>query len=44
MLTRRRDVMGPLVNRSITTVMASVVAALIIGLNVFLLAQTFSLV
>jgi manganese transport protein len=37
MLTRRRDVMGPLVNRAVTTVAASVVAALIIALNGFLL-------
>jgi manganese transport protein len=41
--TARRDVMGPLVNARATTVAASVVAALIIGLNVFLLAQTFNL-
>jgi manganese transport protein len=41
LLTRRRDVMGALVNRKQTTVLASVVAALIIGLNVFLLHQTF---
>jgi manganese transport protein len=37
MLTRRRDVMGPLVNRGVTTVAASVVAAMIIALNGFLL-------
>jgi manganese transport protein len=37
MLTRRRDVMGPLVNRRVTTVAASVVAAMIIALNGFLL-------
>jgi manganese transport protein len=43
LLTRRRDIMGALVNRRITTVVASVVAALIIGLNVFLLGQTFNL-
>jgi manganese transport protein len=41
LLTRRRDVMGELVNRSGTTAVASVVAALIIGLNLFLLHQTF---
>jgi manganese transport protein len=39
-LTRRADVMGALVNRRATTVAASVVAALIIALNVFLLHQT----
>jgi manganese transport protein len=41
LLTRRRDVMGPLVNRRLTTAVAAVVAALIIALNVFLLARTF---
>ncbi|MGZ8649072.1 MAG: Nramp family divalent metal transporter [Solirubrobacteraceae bacterium] len=41
LLTRRRDLMGALVNRSITTIVASVVAAMIIGLNAFLLQQTF---
>ena len=40
-LTRKREVMGALVNRRATTVAASVVAGLIICLNVFLLAQTF---
>jgi manganese transport protein len=42
LLTRRRDVMGPLVNRPITTLIAGVVAAGVIALNVFLLAQTFA--
>jgi manganese transport protein len=41
--TARRDVMGPLVNRRITTAAASVIAAVIVALNVFLLAQTFGL-
>jgi manganese transport protein len=41
LLTRRRDVMGALVNLRVTTVAASIVAALIIGLNAFLLQQTF---
>ena len=41
--TSRRDVMGPLVNARGTTVAASVVAVLIIALNVFLLVQTFGL-
>jgi manganese transport protein len=40
MFTARRDVMGPLANRRVTTVAASVVAGVIIALNVFLLAQT----
>ena len=33
--------MGALVNRRLTTVIASIVAAMIIGLNVFLLYETF---
>jgi manganese transport protein len=41
LLTRRRDVMGPLVNRRATTAVATAVAAVIISLNVFLLHQTF---
>jgi manganese transport protein len=40
-LTRRRDIMGTLVNRGVTTVVASIVAALIIALNGFLLFDTF---
>jgi manganese transport protein len=39
--TSRRDVMGVLVNHRVTVVVATGVAALITGLNVFLLAQTF---
>src|SRR5215210_212303 len=41
--TSRRDLMGPLVNRRVTTGAAAVVAGLIIALNVFLLVQTFGL-
>ena len=41
LLTRRADVMGELVNRRHTTVVASIVAALIISLNAFLLYDTF---
>lgn len=41
LFTRRADIMGVLVNRRITTVLASAVAALIIALNVYLLYQTF---
>jgi manganese transport protein len=41
LFTRRKDIMGALVNRGPTTVIASLVAALIIGLNMFLLQQTF---
>ncbi len=37
--TRRRDVMGVLVNHRLTTALASLVVALIVALNVFLLYQ-----
>ena len=43
MLTSRRDVMGVHVNRKLTTRTAWVLAAIITGLNVFLLAQVFGL-
>jgi manganese transport protein len=42
LLTRRRAIMGALVNRPLTTALASVVAALIIALNAFLVIQTFA--
>src|SRR5947207_10655982 len=42
--TSRRDVMGALVNRKTTIVVAALIAALISGLNLFLLSQTFGLV
>ncbi len=42
LLTRRHDLMGTLVNRPATTALAATVAALIIGLNGFLLFQTFA--
>ena len=41
--TAKREIMGPLVNRRITTVAASLVAAVIVGLNIFLLLQTAGL-
>jgi manganese transport protein len=41
-LTARRDVMGALVNRRLTTVVAGFVAFLISALNVFLVVQTFA--
>jgi len=41
MFTSRRDVMGVLVNSKTTILAATLVAALISGLNIFLLAQTF---
>jgi manganese transport protein len=40
LLTRRADVMGALVNQRRTTALATVVAALIIALNAFLLYET----
>jgi len=42
MFTRRRDLMGTLVNKEITTVLASLAAALIICLNIYLLVQVFT--
>jgi len=41
LLTRRADIMGALVNRRSTTVAATLVAAMIIALNLFLLYRTF---
>jgi len=43
LLTRRRDIMGALVNRRITTIVAAFVAAIISALNIFLLVDTFGL-
>ena len=43
LFTAKREVMGALVNRRITTIAASTIAAVIVSLNVFLLAQTFGL-
>lgn len=40
MFTRNRELMGSLVNRRLTTVVASAVAGLIVSLNLFLLYQT----
>jgi len=40
--TRRRDVMGVLVNTKLTTAAAVVVAALIVALNIYLLYQTLA--
>ncbi len=42
MFTRRRDLMGDLVNRTSTTVLAVIVAALIVALNGYLLYQIFT--
>jgi manganese transport protein len=41
MFTRRQDIMGVLVNRRVTTFVASLAAALTIGLNFYLLYQLF---
>ena len=41
--TSKREIMGVLVNRRLTVVTASVIAALITALNIFLLVQTFGL-
>jgi manganese transport protein len=40
-LTRRADVMGPLVNRRLTTCAAACVAGLIVAMNLYLLGVTF---
>jgi manganese transport protein len=40
LFTRRRDLMGVLVNRRITTVVVSIVAGVIVALNIYLLYQT----
>jgi manganese transport protein len=42
MFTRRKDLMGVLVNKPLTTVMAAAAAALIVFLNLYLLYQTFA--
>jgi len=42
LLTRSATVMGPLVNRWITTVAATVIVVIISALNIFLLYQTFT--
>jgi manganese transport protein len=44
LLTRRKDIMGAMVNRRVTTVVAGIVAAVISALNLFLLVDTFGLV
>jgi len=41
LLTRRVDIMGALVNNTVTTWAAATIAAVIISLNVFLLYETF---
>jgi manganese transport protein len=43
LFTARRDVMGGLANARVTTAAATLVAGVIISLNVFLLVQTFGL-
>jgi manganese transport protein len=44
LLTRRRDVMGALVNRPLTTAVAALVAAVISALNLFLLLDTLGVI
>lgn len=41
LITRRADIMGPLVNRPATTALTSGIAAVIIALNAYLLCATF---
>jgi manganese transport protein len=41
LFTRRRDLMGILVNHRITTIVAGIVAGLIVALNLYLLYLTF---
>jgi manganese transport protein len=41
LISARREIMGALVNRPLTTMVAGVVAVVISGLNVFLLYETF---
>ncbi|MSP12276.1 MAG: divalent metal cation transporter [Chloroflexi bacterium] len=41
LFTRQQDLMGVLVNHRVTTIIVSIVAALIVALNFFLLYQTF---
>jgi manganese transport protein len=40
LFTRNRELMGGLVNKRVTTIAASVIATIIICLNVYLLEQT----
>jgi manganese transport protein len=42
LFTRRRDIMGELVNRRATTVVASIMAVVIVTLNLYLLYETFA--
>ena len=41
LFTRREDLMGTLVNRRLTTLLAAAVTAVIVALNIFLLYQAF---
>ena len=41
LFTRNRELMGGLVNKRVTTAVASIIATVIICLNVYLLEQTF---
>jgi manganese transport protein len=41
--TRKKDIMGVLVNKNKTTILASIAATLILFLNIFLILQTFGI-
>jgi len=41
MFTRRKDIMGVLVNRGLTTILAGLAAVLVVALDAYLLYQTF---
>jgi manganese transport protein len=41
MFTSRKDIMGVLVNRRLTNILAVLCAVLILSLNIFLIYQTF---
>jgi manganese transport protein len=40
MFTHRRDIMGELANQRVTTILAGLIAAVIVALNVYLLYET----
>jgi len=42
MITKRKDLMGPLVNKPITNVLGVIITSIILGLNALLLYLTFS--
>jgi manganese transport protein len=42
LFTRRKDLMGVLTNHLVTTVVTSIIALLVVTLNIYLLFQTFT--